>query len=48
VATAALSLRNLCCYFLDRRLASLEKAFLEDGGFTERLYRLRSQSRKRG
>ena len=48
VANAALSLLNLCCYFLHRQLASLEKAFVEEGGFTERLYRVRSQRRQRG
>jgi four helix bundle suffix protein len=48
VANAALSLLNLCCYLLDRQLDSLAKAFLEEGGFTERLYRLRSKRRNRG
>lgn len=47
VANAALSLLNLCCYLLDRQLASLEKAFVEQGGFTERLYRIRSRQRDR-
>lgn len=47
VANAALSLLNLCCYFLDRQLAPQAAAFERDGGFTERLYR-RRQSRKRG
>jgi len=46
VANAALSLLNLCCYLLDRQLATLAKAFEEEGGFTERLYRVRSQRRK--
>jgi four helix bundle suffix protein len=45
VANAALSLLNLACYFLDRQLATLEKDFVEEGGFTERLYRVRSQRR---
>ena len=45
VANAALSLLNLACYFLDRQLAAQEKAFLAEGGFTERLYRIRSQRR---
>jgi four helix bundle suffix protein len=45
---AALSLLNLCCYLLDRQLAAQEKAFVEEGGFTERLYRVRSQRRNRG
>lgn len=42
-ANAALSLLNLCCRLIDRQLAAQEKAFLEEGGFTERLYRVRSQ-----
>ena len=46
VANASLSLLNVCCYLLDRQLATLEKAFLEEGGFTERLYRLRTQKRR--
>jgi len=48
VANAALSLLNLCCYFLDRQIAAQAKAFEEEGGFTERLYRVRQQKRKRG
>lgn len=35
-------------YLLDQQLRALEKAFLEDGGFTERLYRVRSEVRKGG
>ena len=46
-ANAALSLLNLACHLLDRQLAALEKAFVEEGGFTERLYRVRSQHRNR-
>jgi four helix bundle suffix protein len=46
VANAALSLLNLCCYFLDRQLAAQAKAFENEGGFTERLYRVRSATRK--
>jgi four helix bundle suffix protein len=42
VANAALSLLNLACYLLDKQLAAQEKAFVEEGGFTERLYRVRS------
>ena len=34
-------------YLLDRQLRALEKDFLEEGGFTERLYRSRTQARKR-
>ena len=32
-------------YLLDRQLQQLEKAFLEEGGFTERLYRTRKNFR---
>jgi four helix bundle suffix protein len=32
-------------YLLDQQLRALEKEFLEEGGFTERLYRTRSQFR---
>lgn len=33
-------------YLLDQQLHALEKAFLQEGGFTERLYRLRTQRRQ--
>ena len=33
-------------YLLDQQLRQLEKAFLKDGGFTERLYKARSQARR--
>lgn len=46
VANAALSLLNLCCYFLNRQLAAQAEAFEKDGGFTERLYQHRKSSRK--
>ncbi|MBI4026646.1 MAG: four helix bundle protein [Verrucomicrobia bacterium] len=48
VANAALSLLNLCCYFLDRQLAAQAEAFEKEGGFTERLYKVRSERRSRG
>ena len=48
VANGALSLLNLCCHLLDRQMASQAKAFENEGGFTERLYRIRSQRRKSG
>lgn len=32
-------------YLLDQQLRALEKAFLEQGGFTEKLYRARTQRR---
>jgi four helix bundle suffix protein len=34
-------------YLLDQQLRQLEKAFLEEGGFTERLYQARSAARRR-
>ncbi len=34
-------------YLLDQQLRALEKDFLEEGGFTERLYRARLQARKK-
>ncbi len=34
-------------YLLDQQLKALEKDFLKEGGFTERLYRARSRSRKK-
>ncbi|HEV2854092.1 MAG TPA: four helix bundle suffix domain-containing protein [Thermoanaerobaculia bacterium] len=45
VANAALSLLNLCCYLLDRQLAAQAQAFENEGGFTERLYRVRNKRR---
>ena len=44
-ANGALTLLAVACSLLDRQIASLEKAFVEGGGFTERLYRVRSQRR---
>lgn len=46
VANAALSLLNLACYLLDRQIAAQAAAFEQEGGFTERLYRVR-QARRR-
>jgi four helix bundle suffix protein len=45
-ANAALSLLNLCCHLLDRQLSAQALAFENEGGFTERLYRVRSTKRK--
>jgi four helix bundle suffix protein len=47
VANAALSLLNLCCRLLDRQLVAQAQAFENEGGFTERLYRIRQQKRRR-
>ena len=46
-ANAALSILNLACYLLDRQVAAQAAAFAEEGGFTERLYHIRSQNRTR-
>jgi len=46
-ANAALSLLNLCCHLLDRQLAAQAAAFEQEGGFTERLYRVRSAARRK-
>ena len=45
-ANAALVLIAVACSLLDRQLGSLAKRFLEDGGFTERIYRMRNQRRR--
>ncbi len=47
-ANAALSLLNLCCYLLDRQLAAQAASFEREGGFTERLHRVRSAARRAG
>ncbi len=47
-ANGALALLAVACSLLDRQIATLEKNFVEEGGFTERLYRVRSQRRNRG
>jgi len=44
-ANAAICLIHQTNYLLDQQLRALEKEFLEEGGFTERLYRVRSQTR---
>jgi len=38
---------NLACYLLDRQVERLAQDFEREGGFTERLYRLRLQKRNR-
>src|SRR5687767_9861865 len=49
--TAEVAANTIVClihqtnYLLDQQLKALEKAFLEQGGFTERLYRMRTQRR---
>jgi four helix bundle suffix protein len=44
-ANAALSLLNLACYLLDRQVGRLARDFEAEGGFTERLYRIRGARR---
>jgi four helix bundle suffix protein len=45
-ANAALSLLNLACYLLDRQVEQLANKFENEGGFTERLYRVRTAKRR--
>jgi len=45
-ANGALALLAVACSLLDRQIATLEKNFVEEGGFTERLYRVRTARRK--
>jgi four helix bundle suffix protein len=45
-ANAVLSLLNLACWFLDRQVDRLAGDFEAQGGFTERLYRVRSANRR--
>jgi len=44
-ANAAICVIHQTNYLLDKQLASLEKQFLEEGGFTERLYKMRYEHR---
>jgi four helix bundle suffix protein len=44
-ANAALVLLTVACSLLDRQIAAQAKAFETEGGFTERLYRVRSEKR---
>lgn len=46
-ANAALVLIAVACSLLDRQLSAQSDAFEKEGGFTERLYRVRSQKRNR-
>ena len=46
-ANAALVLIAVACSLLDRQIASLAAAFVEKGGFTERLYSVRTKRRGR-
>ena len=44
-ANAAHVLIGVACALLDRQLTSLARSFEAEGGFTERLYRVRSGRR---
>lgn len=44
-ANGALVLLAVACSLLSRQITALEKSFVEDGGFTERLYRVRREAR---
>jgi four helix bundle suffix protein len=46
-ANGALALLNLVRHWITRQLGAQGEAFLEEGGFTERLYKLRKQGRTR-
>jgi len=46
-ANTVICLINQASYLLHRQLEALERAFLAEGGFTERLYRQRQKSRDR-
>ena len=46
-ANAALSLLNLACHLLDRQISAQAESFEKEGGFTERLYRVRTASRRK-
>lgn len=45
-ANAAICLVRQTCFLLDRQLGALERRFLEEGGFTERLFDARRRARK--
>ena len=46
-ANGMLVLLTITCLLLDKQLTAQAEAFQRDGGFTERLYRMRSEARKR-
>jgi four helix bundle suffix protein len=47
LANAALSLLNIGCYLLDQQVRSLAAKLESEGGFTERIYRVRSPKRSK-
>lgn len=44
-ANAALTLIGVACTLLDRLIERLARDFADEGGFTERLYRVRTEAR---
>ena len=46
-ANAAHALTGVACALLDRQIKALAKNFEEEGGISERLYRVRTARRKR-
>ena len=47
-ANAALILIGVACALLDRQIQAQVAAFTEEGGFTERLHRIRTERKKHG
>lgn len=45
-ANAMLVLIGVACALLDRQIAAQARAFVEEGGFTERMHRVRSRRRR--
>ena len=45
-ANAALSLLNLACHLLNRQVARLAEDFEKEGGFSEKMYKVRSARKK--
>jgi four helix bundle suffix protein len=46
-ANSVICLIHQTNYLLDQQLRQLEKSFLHEGGFTERLYKARTAARKK-
>lgn len=47
-ANAALVLLGVACALLDRQIEAQAADFIGEGGFTERLHRIRNERRKHG
>ena len=45
-ANTIICLIHQACFLLDRQLKQMEQKYLSEGGFTEKLYHMRQQSRK--